>query len=293
MPRARGWRRTRRGRSAGASTEKQGVAPTLIETPRRWLMIDIDEWPLPSWGDLADDPETVIDHAIHELLPEQFHDVECWWQLSASAGFAAGMLKAHLVLLAIGARRQLAHQGGAAAARTRGRSQRRSTRRSRTSSPRPSSRADPIRSRGAPAGGRGGTGRRAAGADPRLARAAAGRGRPAAVGGLSGGLRARLRCWGMVKGGMGFMHRLRDATMQYARGCVRTSSRPRRGAAEGAAAAAIRAATVISASGARRGRTPVRRYYLERLIDGAFALLAADAGRYLDPAGTRGGAGHR
>jgi hypothetical protein len=75
---------------------KNNITPTLAETPRQWVMIDIDNWPLPTWGDLADDPDTVIEHAIHELLPEVFHDAECWWQLSSSAGFVAGVLKAHL-----------------------------------------------------------------------------------------------------------------------------------------------------------------------------------------------------
>jgi hypothetical protein len=31
-------------------------------------MIDVDDWPLPNWGDLADDPDTVIEHVIHELF---------------------------------------------------------------------------------------------------------------------------------------------------------------------------------------------------------------------------------
>ena len=75
---------------------KNEVTPSLLEVPRRWLMVDIDNWPLPGWGDLADDPETAIDTAIHERLPEPFRDAECWWQLSASAGFAPGFLKCHL-----------------------------------------------------------------------------------------------------------------------------------------------------------------------------------------------------
>jgi hypothetical protein len=48
------------------------------------------------WGDLADDPDTVIEHAKHELLPQPFHHADCWWQLSSTAGFAVGILKAHL-----------------------------------------------------------------------------------------------------------------------------------------------------------------------------------------------------
>lgn len=75
---------------------KGGVEPSLVEVPRRWIMIDVDGWPLPGWADLVDDPEAAIDGAIHELLPEAFHDAECWWQLSASAGFSPGLLKCHL-----------------------------------------------------------------------------------------------------------------------------------------------------------------------------------------------------
>jgi len=69
---------------------------TLDEASRHHLMIDIDGWPLPDWADLADDPEAVIDAAVHDLLPPPFHDAACFWQLSASAGFKTGVLKAHL-----------------------------------------------------------------------------------------------------------------------------------------------------------------------------------------------------
>ena len=59
-------------------------------------MIDIDNFPLRPSDDLADDPESAIEHAISELLPPAFHDAEAWWQLSSSAGFSAGILKAHV-----------------------------------------------------------------------------------------------------------------------------------------------------------------------------------------------------
>ena len=75
---------------------KGGVQPTLVEVERQWLMIDVDNWPLRPMDDLAADPELAIDAAIHALLPPAFHDAECWWQLSSSAGFATGMLKVHL-----------------------------------------------------------------------------------------------------------------------------------------------------------------------------------------------------
>ena len=69
---------------------------SLEEAPRSWLMIDIDKWPLPAGADLIESPEDVIEAAIYALLPGAFHDVECWWQLSASAGFATDVLKAHI-----------------------------------------------------------------------------------------------------------------------------------------------------------------------------------------------------
>ncbi|MBL6082093.1 hypothetical protein JMJ56_29380 [Belnapia sp. T18] len=75
---------------------KAGKAPTLAEVGRHWLMIDVDGYPLPDHADLADDPEAAIEAAVHDLLPPCFHDVECFWQLSASAGFKPGVLKVHL-----------------------------------------------------------------------------------------------------------------------------------------------------------------------------------------------------
>ena len=69
---------------------------SLEEVSRSWVMIDIDKWPLPASADLVESPEHVIEAAIYALLPSEFHDVECWWQLSASAGFATGVLKVHI-----------------------------------------------------------------------------------------------------------------------------------------------------------------------------------------------------
>lgn len=75
--------------------KRDGIPAHLTEVPRQWIMVDIDGWPLPPDADLATDPTAVIDEAIHALLPEPFHDAECFWQLSASAGFAVGVLKVH------------------------------------------------------------------------------------------------------------------------------------------------------------------------------------------------------
>ena len=73
-----------------------GAAATLAEAPRRQMMLDIDGWPLPGWADLICDPEAVVEAAILDLLPAPFHDAACFWQLSSSAGFKGGVLKAHL-----------------------------------------------------------------------------------------------------------------------------------------------------------------------------------------------------
>jgi hypothetical protein len=66
------------------------------EVPHTWLMIDVDKFVLRLSDDLADDPESVIANAIEELLPPAFHDVRCFFQLSASAVFVPGILKAHV-----------------------------------------------------------------------------------------------------------------------------------------------------------------------------------------------------
>jgi hypothetical protein len=70
--------------------------PPLVEIPRQWLGADIDNFPLLASEDLADDPDGPIDRAINELLPESFQDADCFWQLSSSAGFVSGILKCHL-----------------------------------------------------------------------------------------------------------------------------------------------------------------------------------------------------
>ncbi|HEY8612347.1 MAG TPA: hypothetical protein VIL69_13775 [Roseomonas sp.] len=75
---------------------KTGKAATLAEVARRWVMIDIDGYPMRDSADLATDPEEVIESAIRDLLPPCFHDAACFWQLSSSAGFVAGVLKVHL-----------------------------------------------------------------------------------------------------------------------------------------------------------------------------------------------------
>jgi hypothetical protein len=59
--------RIRRAKKKG----EKGQAPTLAECPRRWLMVDVDNYPLPGWADLADDPEAAVEAAIRDLLPDK------------------------------------------------------------------------------------------------------------------------------------------------------------------------------------------------------------------------------
>jgi hypothetical protein len=76
--------------------KKPGADPFFDEVPRCWVMIDIDKFLLRPSDDLVDDPESPIAHAIQELLPPAFHDVRCFFQLSASAMFVPGILKVHV-----------------------------------------------------------------------------------------------------------------------------------------------------------------------------------------------------
>ena len=73
-----------------------GIPAHLLEVQRRWIMHDLDDYPLPPDADLAIDPVGIIDAAIRDVLPEEFHDAQCIWQLSNSAGLVPGILKAHL-----------------------------------------------------------------------------------------------------------------------------------------------------------------------------------------------------
>jgi len=55
-------------------------------TPRQYLVVDMDDLPKLSHHDDAEDPEIMIEWAISEYLPPEFHDASCYWRLSASAG---------------------------------------------------------------------------------------------------------------------------------------------------------------------------------------------------------------
>lgn len=243
---------------------KNGIQPTLEEASRRWIMVDVDNWPLPSWGDLADDPEIVLEHAIRELLPEPFHDAECWWQLSSSAGFVPGVLKAHLFYWLsepadnLHIKKVLAEYAPAID-------------RSLFSAAQPHYVAAPI-IQGGP--------------DPIPRRTGWRRGlephvilptptpdwRPARLSSATGGAPVGgVELLGDGDGLAGFHAPLRTATMRYAKQCKRTGQRDDEG---------LKASLRTAIDAAPRKRQSVADYlsddYLDRLIVGAFALLSAE-----------------
>ncbi len=64
------------------------------EGGRRYVMLDFDNVRCPKKIDFTQNPESGIRHLI-SLLPSSFHDVTCFYQVSASAGVKPG-LRAHL-----------------------------------------------------------------------------------------------------------------------------------------------------------------------------------------------------
>ena len=63
-----------------------------IEQP--WMMLDFDTVEATPTTDLVNDPESAIRHVI-KMLPMEFQDVTCHWQLSSSAGIKSG-IRIHL-----------------------------------------------------------------------------------------------------------------------------------------------------------------------------------------------------
>lgn len=243
--------------------------PSLIEVPCPWLMIDIDNFPLRPSDDLADDPESAIEHAISELLPPAFQDAEAWWQLSSSAGFSAGMLKAHVFFWLSEPADNLhikavlkQHAPGVDLALFN------AAQPHYIAAPVIEGGHDPLPRR---TGWRKGSD--AAVMLPPLRTEASRRGVASFSGSIGGGVEDALALLGDGDGLQGFHVPLRTATMRYAKLCARNGSRDDDSFRE-TLRAAIRAAT------RRPDRASVDDYladhYLQRLIDGAFALLAGD-----------------
>ena len=259
------------GRIRRRKHQKNGVDPTLAEVPRRWVMIDVDNWPLRGSDDLATDPESAIDTAIHELLPDAFHDAECWWQLSSSAGFVPGYLKCHLFYWLAEPADNL-HIKAVLKQHAPG------VDRAPFNAAQPHYIADPVIEGGYdPLPRRTGwrRGLEQAVVLPALVAQAA---RPRLPGtgatGRTGGVAGALAFLGHGEGRDGFHAPLRAATWQYARRCGRYNDRD-----DEALKAELRAA-IRTAPCRPGGNVEVpycQDYYLDSMIAGAFALQAGDA----------------
>ena len=75
---------------------KEWPNPWFQEGAVQWEMLDFDD--LPTDGiDYKHEPERFVRHVVKNHLPDCYHDVSCWWQLSASAGTKEGVTGVHLV----------------------------------------------------------------------------------------------------------------------------------------------------------------------------------------------------
>ena len=72
--------------------------PSLVETPRRWVMVDVDGWHLPPGLNIRDqeDHGEIIDLLIRDLLHPCFHDARAIYQWSNSCGLTVGIAKVHI-----------------------------------------------------------------------------------------------------------------------------------------------------------------------------------------------------
>ena len=250
--------------------KKDGVDPTLIEVPCPWLMVDIDNFPLRPSDDLADDPEFAIAHAVGELLPPEFHDVEALWQLSSSAGFVTDVLKAHVVfwLSEPESNEHIKAVLGQHAPRLTDLSFFNAAQPHYIAAPVIVGAPDPLPRR---------TGRlKGANANvtlPLLRHAAPRQRTQSRSYNPEGGVEDALARLGDGDGLCGFHEPLRTATMHYATRCARFGVR-----ADNDDAFIDTLRSVVSAAPRRADRANVDEYlsgdYLQRLLDGAFALVA-------------------
>jgi hypothetical protein len=74
--------------------DRGGEPATLVDVPRQWIALDIDEMAAPS-GVAPGEIEAYGRHAIRQLPPE-FHDCKCIVQPTASHGFRPGEMRLRL-----------------------------------------------------------------------------------------------------------------------------------------------------------------------------------------------------
>ena len=67
---------------------REGESATFVEVKRRWVAIDLDSFPLPEGVDPIDVLKVVPLALV--LLPSEFQNASCVWQLTSSAGIEKG-----------------------------------------------------------------------------------------------------------------------------------------------------------------------------------------------------------
>ena len=73
-----------------------GEEPNFEHGSRQWCLIDIDDLPLPKHlSDYQNNKTEIIGFAVSHL-PEQFQNVQCWYQFSSSMGIKQGKVRLHL-----------------------------------------------------------------------------------------------------------------------------------------------------------------------------------------------------
>src|SRR5215469_12825826 len=85
-----------RGNAAGQWTDRavQRKKEVFAETPRRWVLLDVEKFPVPEDLNLFADAKEIARRFV-ELLPAEFHDVSHHVQLSGSAGKNPNEFRAH------------------------------------------------------------------------------------------------------------------------------------------------------------------------------------------------------
>ncbi len=74
----------------------KGEPPNFEACPRQWLMIDIDQLPLPPvWSDIEQHADKIVQYAT-EQLPTEFQEVSCVYQWSGSMGVKRDQVRLHL-----------------------------------------------------------------------------------------------------------------------------------------------------------------------------------------------------
>jgi hypothetical protein len=77
--------------------DRDGMIWFTEEAGQPWVLIDIDNFPVPAEIDPVRDPQAAISYLVEHCLPPELRDVTFVWQWSSSTGMkGAGFLSAHL-----------------------------------------------------------------------------------------------------------------------------------------------------------------------------------------------------